>query len=667
MGNAAARACGAGKSLSMKYADIFLGVPVDQSFTYQIAEGMNLHEGMRVLVPFGRRSETGFVARIHDEKPQGFEAKAILEVYDDVPVFDERLLSLCRTVSSFYICSVGEALSVALPSGKSSGNRMKKRFSDSQKSPSEIKLNEEQQSAFDGISAADAKPSHLLYGVTGSGKTEVYLSLVEKTLHDNKSAIVLVPEISLSAHLYERFHEFFGDELILYHSGLTPNQRLMNWKRFYSGESRVAVGTRSAVFLQCPSLGLVVIDEEHDGSYKEHSTPRYNARRIALWRSRSEGATVVLGSATPSVETMYAARSGIMGLYELKSRFGNTAMPEIEIVEIEGKRDDDMISIPLKIATKHTVDEKRQAIFLLNRRGFSPIVFCRSCTKKVECPHCSIAMNYHNNDTLVCHYCGYTINFPDKCPSCKSDDLAKLGSGTQRIEELIEKTFHGFRIFRLDQDSARKKDSSYDLIRMMRDGEIDILLGTQMVSKGFDFRNVDLVGVILADIGMSLPDFRASERIFSLLSQVAGRCGRGDRQGKVIIQTLSADNELLRFVANHDYESFYQREIELRKMLSYPPFSRIARLLVRGSDEDKVHDAAQKILAIVKEAAAGKAVSVLGPSPAPIEKIGGNYRHHIIIKARDTESLAFIARSALKGYGKSEPYLEIDIDPVDML
>jgi primosomal protein N' (replication factor Y) len=651
----------------MRFADIVLNVPVDRSFTYGIPDGLDVKPYARVTVPFGRRKEPGFIIRIHDEKPSGFETKDIISVIDAEPLFDGRLAKLCRYTADFYVSSFGEALSAALPSGTSDGVREKDFGEYVPRAAESIILTDGQKSALDGILSSKPGSTHLLYGVTGSGKTEVYLSLVRRVIEEGRSALILVPEISLSAHIFLRFREYFGDTLVLYHSGLTPNQRLNNWKKFRSGEAKVAVGTRSSVFMQCPSLGLVVIDEEHDGSYKEHSTPRYNARRIAMQRIKEEGAFLVLGSATPSIETMYAAKSGVMGFHRLEKRYMDTPLPSVEVIAIEGKRDDDVISNELKVAVKRAADNGRQAIFLLNRRGFAPVVMCRSCRKKIECPNCSISMTYHREGMLLCHYCGHSMKEPESCPSCGSSDIAKIGSGTQRIEQIIEKILPSLRVFRLDQDAVRKKDASFNLIDKMKNGEIDILLGTQMVSKGFDFSNVDIVGILLADIGMSLPDFRSSERIFSLITQAAGRCGRSERQGRVIIQTLDPENELIGFIARHDYESFYAREIELRKLAMYPPFARVARFLLRGTDEQKVMEASQSVGAEIKKILSGKPLPVLGPSPAPLAKIGGNYRYHLIVKSRHADVLISLARDVRNFYSKTEPYLEIDIDPFEML
>jgi primosomal protein N' (replication factor Y) len=623
---------------------------------------------MRAKVPFGKRTLTGQIVRVHDQPPTAFDAKPVISIVDDEPIFDDRLVALARYTAETYVCTTGEALDSALPGAESRGNRHKKRFSASDLSPIDLVLTGEQLLASSAILASRSAElrSHLLYGVTGSGKTEVYVRLIQEIIRSGQSVLFLVPEISLCAQIYERIFRYFGEAVVLYHSGLTANQRLDSWMKFYSGEAPIAVGTRSSIFMQCPSLGLIVIDEEHDSSYKEHSTPRYSARRIAMKRVKDENAILVLGSATPSVESMFAAENGALSMHKLINRYGNARIPEIEIVKVSAKTPDSLVSTMLKLHTKRAYESGKQAIYLLNRRGFSPIVLCDSCGEKVQCPDCSISLNYHSNGSLICHYCGFTRQIPEKCPACNHAELVKVGSGTQRMEEVVEKTFHTARLFRLDQDTTRKKDAAYDLVDMMKTGQIDILLGTQMVSKGFDFPNVTVVGVLLADIGMNLPDFRASERIFSLLMQVAGRCGRGDDPGRVIIQTVMEESELLHYVKMHDYEGFYRHELAMRKILGYPPFSRLARFLIRGRDEMKVREAVDKIYDVIAEAVKGESL-ILGPAPAPLEKIGGNFRHHIIVKAKNPEILKRAARAAYASHRITEPYLEIDIDPYDML
>ncbi len=651
------------------FADVYLGYPLEDSFTYRVPDGMTVFPCSRVKVNFAGRNMIAYVHRVHDEEPQGFEVKEIAGIVDGEPVFDGRLVDLARYTASSYASSVGEALALALPSGLSPSKRMKEPPPVAAAGP--VSLNDEQQAVYESIMASREKGglAHLIFGVTGSGKTEIYIEAARRLIAEGLSVIYLVPEISLSSMLFERLSGVFGEDMIVYHSHLTPNQRLRNWLRFYRGEARVAVGTRSAVFLQCPALGMIVIDEEHDGSYKEHSTPRYNARRLALYRSRTEKALLVMGSATPAVETLYACERGLMRLHTLTRRYGGAAMPEIEIVKIGSTRPRHLISTALKLNTKRAVDAGRQVIYLLNRRGFAPIVICGHCGWTVECPHCSIGMNYHREGGMLCHYCGYRRGVPAACEKCGAEPMDKVGSGTQRLEEIIESEFRDYRIFRLDQDSSRKKDTVPELLDRMGGGDIDILVGTQLVAKGFDFHNITLVGVLLADIGMNLPDFRASERIFALLMQVAGRSGRGDVPGKVIIQTLDDENPLFRFIKDHDYYGFYRSELAVRKTLMYPPFARMARLLVRGKAEDRVILSINALKTALDEAIRGKGatVRVMGPSSAPFGKIGGNFRHHIILKSDDAESLRRVIAAARGAVTGRDVYLEIDIDPYDLL
>ena len=651
------------------FADVLTGYPLESSFTYRIPPGMNVEPGKRVKVNFARRNVIAFVIRVHDEEPSGFEIKDILEVIDSESIFNERLVDLCRFVAYTYISSVGEAVSMALPSGLKPSARYKVPFTRQETAP--IALTSEQEKVFQDIllSREENRLLHCIFGITGSGKTEVYIELAKKMLEQGRSVIYLVPEISLSSQIYERLFHVFGDDLVIYHSHLTPNQRLFNWMRFYRGEARVVIGTRSAIFMQCPDLGLIIVDEEHDGSYKEHSTPRYNARRVALYRSKKEKTLVVMGSATPSLETLYAGENGIIRIHRLTQRFGGARLPEISIVKVSGGSPDKVISNPLKLDTKRAVDAGRQVIYLLNRRGFSPFVICEDCGHVIECPHCNISMNYHKGGDLLCHYCGYSVQLPVMCVKCGSRELTKLGSGTQRVEEIIEETFRGMRIFRLDQDSSRKKGSVFELMDSMKKGEIDILVGTQMVAKGFDFPNVSLVGILMADIGLNIPDFRASERIFSLLVQVAGRSGRGSEPGKVILQTLDDEHPLFTFIRQQDYEGFYRSEMLVRKSLNYPPYTRIARLLVRGKEESDVIAAIGKLKTSIDNAvvAAGTNIQVLGPAAAPMEKIGGNYRHHIIMKSSSVDVLRKVIVASRGAINSNNVYLEIDIDPHDMM
>ncbi|MBN1499956.1 MAG: primosomal protein N' [Spirochaetes bacterium] len=649
------------------YAEICMGLPVEDAFTYLIPEDMNAVPGVRVIVPFGRKKMIGYVISVHSDTPE-FKCREIISLLDDEPVFDDRLVNISKYCAYNYFASLGEVMHLALPSAKSGKNRFIPPFEN--KFVDDKILNDDQKKVYDSITEGCKKDEllHLIYGITGSGKTEIYIKLAEYFIEKNMSVIYLVPEITLSSQIYKRLYEVFGDSLILYHSRLTPNQKLDNWRKFYSGTAKIAVGTRSSVFLQAPSLGMIIVDEEHDPSYKEGSSPRYNARRVAIYRSRTEKCAVVFGSATPSIETFYAAENGVLKYHEIESRHGAAGLPSVEIIEMEGSSQE-FLSNKLKIEIKNTLSKGNQVILLLNRRGYSPVVMCGDCKTRLECPNCSIGMNFHGSGKLICHYCGYKRSVPDKCPSCSGSDIIKIGSGTQRVEEIINDMYKDRRVYRLDQDSMKNKDALFDLVEKMENREIDILLGTQMVSKGFDFKHVEIVGIILADIGMNMPDFRAAERIFSLLMQVTGRAGRGDVPGRVVIQTLNSGNSMFHFLKSQDYKGFYKNEIEIRKILSYPPFSRIIRLLVRGIDETRVIKASEKIGALVERIVKSRNynLKILGPAPAPFSKVNRNYRHHIILKGNDIAVIRNVISFVRENFKDNRVYLEIDIDPVELL
>lgn len=652
------------KPSSFKAADVIVNTPVDRTFTYGVPEGMEISPGVRVKVNFAGRVVTGYIVKLHNQVPESIEIKDIIEVIDKESLYDERLLDLVRYTADSYLSSAGEALSKALPSGTSSGIKNKKSKTNVS-AGREINLTDKQQKIYNSIISSGQK-THLIFGITGSGKTEIYMKLAMDAIADGKSVIYMVPEISLSSQIHERLFTVFGDRLVLYHSHLTANQRYKNWLSFYRGEASIVIGTRSSVFMQCPDPGLIIVDEEQDASYKEHSSPRYNARRLAFYRAMKEDALLVLGSATPSIETLYAAEKGNIVLHRLDERYGNGSLPEIEIVKIRSGKSE--VSARLKLFTHQAVKKGMQALYLLNRRGFSPLVMCENCGKVVECPHCSIGMNYHKSGMLLCHYCSYTVAKPEKCDSCSSESVITLGSGTQRIEDIVQKEFPDYRLFRLDQDSARKKDAVNGLIEKMEKREIDILIGTQMISKGFDFKGVAVAGIIMADIGLSMPDFRASEKIFSLMVQLAGRSGRGDEKGKVIIQTLNDNHPVFEFITNHDYWGFYKSELKLRKMLDYPPFIRLARLVVRGPVQEKAEEVAEIISReLDNNISNGYSVEKLGPAEAPLAKIGGNYRYHIILKGKSLKDLTGLIRATVTVVKPGKNYIEIDIDPVEML
>ena len=647
------------------FAEVYIDTPVTRSFIYNIPAGMNVTPGIRVSVNFSGREETGFVTKTHNEIPAGIELKDIISPLDDKPIFDERLIQLAEYISESYLASIGEVLAKALPASVNSSSKSK--LSQIENADVEgIELTSRQREIYESIKLSD-KRAHLIFGITGSGKTEIYMSAAMDAIAKGLSVIYLVPEITISSQIYLRLYKKFGGDLIVYHSRLTHKERLVNWKKFYSGEAKIAIGTRSAVFLQCPKLGLIIVDEEHDPSYKEHSSPRYGAKRIAFYRSETEDARLILGSATPAIETLYAAENGIIELHRLEDRYGDAKLPEIEIVKLSNANEE--ITSRLKLLTNRTIKDGKQVIYFLNRRGFSPFVLCGACGFSIECPDCSIGMNYHKGIGMLCHYCGHSSDVPESCPKCKSGAILKLGFGTQKIEDIVTKEFPDYRVFRMDQDSARKKDKVYDLLDMMESGKIDILLGTQMISKGFDFPGVSLAGIIMADIGLNMPDFRATERIFSLLMQLAGRPGRSGGESRVIIQTFNDEHMIFNYLKKQDYFGFYKEELKLRKLMNYPPFSRLARLVIRGKDEAKVQENAEDLAGALKgnHSKNNSHISVFGPSPAPLSKIGGNYRYHIVLKGRKLSELTSFIKDTLLGFKAKSVYVEVDIDPVDML
>lgn len=644
------------------FVDVAVGFPIDGLFTYS-TDDTSITKGMRVVVNFNNRKTTGYVVHVHDDPPN-FDVKPVIKVLDTQPIFDDRLLTLAQFISSHYVCYFGEALGTALPSGKSYNIRTKPfTFGDSSK---EVILTEEQEQIYRAIMNQPQKV-HCIYGITGSGKTEVYIALAKKMIQQGKAVLYLVPEISISSQMFERLKAVFGQTLVMYHSGMNPNQRLVSWKRFYTGQAMIAVGTRSAIFMQAPNLGLIIIDEEHDSSYKENSTPRYHARTVAWYRHRQEGAMLVLGSATPSLETLYAIQRTSIVQHQLNKRFGTAKLPELEIVTVKASNARTIFSNTLLFSIKKAIEAREQVILLLNRRGFAPVMLCQDCGTAVQCPHCSISLTHHKQK-LLCHYCHYETVVPEHCSNCGSKHLVMVGSGTQRVEEVLQKMFPAATVVRLDQDSARRKNFLPAVVNDMMNGNIDILLGTQMVAKGFDFPNVSLVGVMLADIGLLLPDFRAVERTFALLVQVAGRSGRGEVGGKVIVQTINPDNPIFHFLKNHDYMGFCQKELSIRKALNYPPYVRLARLVVRGAKEDIVATVAGQCRDILQELSPQfPDITILGPSQAPLHKIASQYRYHIVLKSNNVEKLSGILAQCKKKVNLQGTYLEIDIDPLDLL
>ena len=522
------------------------------------------------------------------------------------------------------------------------------------RSPFDFQFNSAQQGALKRIrEAVDSRTfsGMLLHGVTGSGKTAVYLAVMRAVLEAGRSAILLVPEIGLTPAMAADLHQVFGNEVAILHSALSDQERAEQWHRIKRGEARIVVGTRSAVFAPVADLALIIVDEEQDSSYKQEETPRYHARDVAVMRAKMANAIVVLGSATPSLESYFNAKKKKYALVELPDRVEQRPLPEVEIIdmrqEFQETGHEQVISRKLTEEIKERLSRHEQVMVLLNRRGYSPVVLCRTCGKTLECKNCAIALTHHKRARkMQCHYCGYTAPVPQHCIHCGSEYVYFLGTGSEKLEELLHGLFPEARIGRLDRDTVRGRDDFERLLAGMDAGEIDLLVGTQMIAKGHDIHNVTLVGVVGADMALGMPDFRAAERTFQLLTQVAGRAGRGGTHGKVVLQTYFPDHYAVQFAANHDFAGFYEKELRFRSWMHYPPYSALANVLVRSS---KLDEALQWSGTLGKwfERTRHEGIRVLGPAAAPILRLKQDYRYHFILKSASREKLNTLLRTML--------------------
>lgn len=538
------------------------------------------------------------------------------------------------------------------------------------------RLNTAQQGAFDQIRRGlDGGRFHafLLHGVTGSGKTEVYLNAIEAVLRQGRSALLLVPEIALTPAMAGQFLARFPDRVAILHSAFTDVERSEEWRRIRSGAASVVVGTRSGVFAPVRNLGLIVVDEEHDGSYKQEETPRYHGRDVAVVRAHDAGACVLLGSATPSLESRYNAQSGKYTLLELPARIEERPMPTVELIDMRQEfletRRQATFSRKLTAALAERLANHEQTIILLNRRGFSSFVACRACGERVECVNCSVTLTFHKRDRrLLCHYCGYAQKPPSACPKCSSDHIYFLGLGSERVEEELHRDFPAARVARLDRDTATGGRRFETILNGFRKGDYDILVGTQMIAKGHDIPNVTLVGVISADMGLGVPDFRAAERTFQLLTQVAGRAGRGSVPGIVLIQTIQPDHYAIRLAAAQDYAAFYEKELAFRRALHYPPFSAMANVLVRGEKKEVALGMSTSLARLFTPPP--DKLRVLGPAEAPVARLRNEYRYQFLIKAASRRALSeWLQR--VRRFAQEHKWgataLMIDVDPLTLM
>ena len=669
----------------MPYFDLVFNIPTEKSFSYSGDPKGEAAIGKRVMVPFGGRDTLGFVIGQRDTVPIGIteaSIKPIRRVVDKEAIFDEKDFELAKWIAGYYFCGQGQAISAMIPSGKRSGNRAGAypAFSGEEEiTAAPLDLSQEQQDALDAITADDAMNKQTqsklfyLFGITGSGKTEVFLRAAEAVLKKGKSVIYLVPEISLTHQTAEAIGRRFGSAAATIHSGMSPAARFSEWIRirngFYEGgEAGIVVGPRSAVFAPVKNLGLIIIDEEQDGSYKSGNTPRYHARQVAMKRCASDNALLLMGSATPSAEAWHLMQDGTIKRLELTRRLSGGQMPKIVPVSLE--KTDGCLTEELKEEIRLTAQLKKQTILFLNRRGFAYFYHCKSCGFELNCKRCSVSLTWHKSrNKAVCHYCGYSVTPPSICPECGSIEAGFSGFGTELIEEEVRKAFPDLRVLRVDADSTEKKGSLKKALDLFREGGIDILLGTQMVAKGLNFPGVRLVGVVLADTGLHLPDFRAAERTFSLVVQVAGRSGRYFPDGKVIVQTLRPHDPAIVKSCVMDVEGFYESELKTREALSFPPYTRLIRFTLRSRDEERGRMAAER-LAKIALPLLPQGADALGPAECPLGIISNQHRKQLILRGKNMNSLHSAAGTILNQYEKGKDkkvFLEVDVDPVSLL
>jgi primosomal protein N' (replication factor Y) len=601
----------------------------------------------------------------------------VREVLDRAPLLKPDILELCRWISEYYLAPLGEVLKSALPPGIS--QKHLDRFDTgpeaaTEKPASPHQLTTDQLTALCAIEKADGFSTVLLHGVTGSGKTEIYIQAAEYALSRGKTCLVLVPEIGLTPQLTDRFAARFPGHVAVLHSGLTRKQRINEWLRIYHGRAPVVVGTRSAVFAPLRNLRLIIVDEEHETAYKQEETPRYHARDTAIVRAQRIGATVVMGSATPSMESFRNAETKKFGYVHLTGRVEDRPLPQVEIVNmreesaVEGAQV--IFSRRLLQAIGERLHRGEQTMVLLNRRGFAAFLLCRHCGFTFQCTSCSVSMTYHKSvDRLLCHYCGLAKRPPARCPECQSEYIYYVGEGTERIESELQGRFQGARVGRIDRDTMKHVRDFERVLGGFRKGEIDILVGTQMIAKGHDFPLVTLVGVLAADAALSLPDFRAAERTFQLLTQVAGRSGRGDRPGEVIIQSFFPDHYTFQLACTQRFEEFYARESRFRKNMFYPPFTALAGIVVTDRDKER---AARESRAVgdFLDSVRGDSVRILGPAPAPLERVKRLHRYQLLIKAGSRSTLHRLLvdlRTYLDGRKLGSTRVLVDVDPISLL
>ncbi len=661
-----------------KYVQVVTSLPIDRTFQYKVSgrESFVPEIGKRVFIPFRVSKRVGYIVALEDE-PACESPKELIDVIDETPLFATEMINLAEWIKDYYFCSWGEALEAMIPGALKRGkvsmtSRVEEEEDDVVSTVPHIP-NKEQQQVLDEINDCVDKKVHrvfLLHGITGSGKTEIYLQAMENVLRKGRTGVILVPEISLTPQTVERFVSRFGGKVAVFHSKMLQSKKFLEWKRIKDGTAKMVVGPRSAVFSPFSDPGIFIVDEEHEPSYKQEDVPRYHAREVAVRRAKMTGAPVILGTATPALESYHKAVTGEYRLVELTQRIEEKKLPRIKLVDMRmdfntrtGKK---IISPVMAEVLIRDIKKNQQALIFQNRRGFSTFVNCSKCGFVLKCKRCDTTMVLHKGaDELLCHYCNYRMPPPKICPSCREDSLMYRGTGTQKVETEIKKILPEGRIERMDSDTMSKRGAHARVLKEFKAHGIDVIIGTQMIAKGLDFPKVTLVGVVSADANLNLPDFRSGERTFNLVTQVAGRAGRGDLGGEVIVQTFTPDHYAISFAAKHDYHGFYGREIQTRNELGFPPFVNLIKITLRSKIEQNVIKAAERLAD--RLTAKISFIDLIGPAPSPISKLRGFYRWNILIKSKNVEEEVKNLRKILSGFRKgSGVFMAVDVDPMSM-
>jgi primosomal protein N' (replication factor Y) len=690
------------------YLEIAFPLPMNRTFHYSVKNGPEPHDpfvGRRVLAPFGRQTKVGYVVGTQIETP-AFATKPIGAWVDAQPLIDESLLNLARWMAQTYLCSVGEALAAILPpqlqapkrasppaplpTGEGSTNSFPLPSGEGARRAGEaIRLSAEQSSVLEKfIQAVDARrfQPFLLRGITHSGKTELYLRTIDHVLKQDRQALFLLPEIALTPPFIDLLKARYSKEHVgIWHSGISAGERYRTWMAARDGSLKVLIGARSAAFAPFPRLGAIILDEEHEPSYKQEDRPRYHARDVVLWRAEQAGATLIMGSATPSLESYAHAKAGKYTLVELTSRVEMRELPQVTLIDRRPPKQDEekpekekkkrsrfaagfaVFSEPLKLAIEQRLAKREQVILFVNRRGYTPFVRCSKCGWVARCDRCSLTLAEHLGEDkpfLECHSCLRKFPMIIQCPTCKSMRLGHFGIGTQRVEQEVKQLFPFVKIARLDRDVGSFRKTYEKVYRAFAAGELDVLVGTQMIAKGFDFPGVTLVGVVDADVSLHIPDFRSAERTFQLLAQVGGRTGRGEKGGKVLVQTHHPDHYSLQAAQKHDFLGFYDEETKHREALNYPPYCRLVNLVIRARKEDAALASAEELADTLRNLPHTK-VEVLGPAPSPHSRVRKQYRYQIVLKG-NTESLT-PCLEYLRDRRLKKAFMTVDIDPTDLI